>query len=513
MFAIHPLHVESVAWISGRKDVLSTLFWILTIGAYFRYVEKRSVGWYAIAMLLFALGLMAKPMVVTLPFVLLLLDYWPLNRMELKWASSRRLVWEKIPFFVVATAGAIVTFFLFKSTGQVKSIESLPLIVRAGNAVVSYVKYIWKTIWPSQLAANYPYPENKIPYWLVLGATVLLLVITIWVIRLGKKHKYLPVGWFMFLGTLVPVIGLIQISDLAMADRYTYLSLTGLFIIVAWGAGDLLEKWKYRKIVLSISSPAVIFALAVCAWFQTAFWHDSISLFEHAIEVTKNNYLAYNNRGFAYNEKSRYDLAIADFNKALDINPRYDKAYNNRGFAYVNGGRYDFAISDFNKAIEMNPNNADAYYNRGTFYSQVKGQYDLAIADYSKVLEINPTYPKAHNNRGIAYYRKGEYDLAISDYNKELEINPMNADIYNNRGNAYWQGKGKPDLAIADYDKSIEINPKNAEVYFNKAGACENAGRKKEAIETYEVFIKYAPVQYAPNIEQAKKKIKELEQQ
>ena len=270
LFAIHPLHVESVAWISQRKDVLSTLFLILTIAAYFRYVKNRSARLVcSCPMLLFALGLMAKPMLITLPFVLLLLDYWPLNRFQRKIAESKvllRLIWEKAPFFALSIISTVLTFFIQKSIGAVRTFELIPMTIRLANAVVSYTKYIEKMIWPKHLAVFYPYPENVIPTWMTIVLALLLLAITIWIILIADRYRYLFVGWFWYIGTLAPVIGLIQVGSHAMADRYTYLSLTGLFIIIAWGADDLLQNWRYRKITLGFASVLIIFIFSICAY-------------------------------------------------------------------------------------------------------------------------------------------------------------------------------------------------------------------------------------------------------
>jgi tetratricopeptide (TPR) repeat protein len=547
LFAIHPLHVESVAWISERKDVLSTLFWILTIWAYFRYTEKHSTGWYTLAIVLFAFGLMAKPMPVTLPFVLLLLDYWPLNRFELKSGEHlRRCIQEKIPFFILSTVSSVITFTVQKNSGVVSEIEVLPLATRAANAVISYGKYIEKMFWPANLAAFYPYPDNQLQTWRVFAAAVLLIVITICVVRLATRHRYLPVGWFWFLGTLVPVIGIVQVGSQAMADRYTYVPLIGLFIIAAWGLPELFKSWRYRKIALASAALAILSALAICAWVQTSHWKNTISLFEHALKVTDRNYTAYiqlgnayyaageteqaisaygkaieknagdswayYNRGNVYAGEDQYDRAIIDYSQAIERNPSDADFYQARGTAYYGKGETDMALADYNKAIELDGEDAETYYDRGTVYLQAEKQFDLAIADYSKAIEINPKFADIYCNRGVAYYSKGEIDLAISDYNKAIEINPEYADAYNNRGNAY-SLKKQFDIAIFDYDTAIELNPELVESYWGKASTCEHAGRKAEAIEAYKDFIQHAPHRYANHIEGAKQKVRELEQQ
>ncbi len=516
VFGLHPAHVESVAWISERKDVLSTLLFLLTIASYVRYVKLRGAGWYLLTVLLFALGLMVKPMLVILPFVLLLLDYWPLNRVEVgpalkaRWRYFYPLIWEKIPLFVLSAVSSAVAILVQKNTGALASAELIPLTNRIANAVISYGEYIWKLFCPVKLAVFYPYPRSVQPWWQIFAVAVLLLIITIAVIRFSRKYKYLPTGWFWYLGTLLPVIGIMQVGMQSMADRYTYIPFTGLFIILAWGTNDLLSKWKYKKIVLWTLSFSVILFLAVLASLQVGCWKNNMSLFEHALGVTENNFVAHTSRGFAYYEKGQFDLAISDYKKALEINPRYDKAYNNLGRVYHKKGQYDFAIQEFNKALEINPGFFKALNNRALAWYE-KGRFDLAIADYTKVLEINPAYDAAYYNRGNAYARsKGLYDLAIADYDKAIELNPRYALCYLNRGNACCL-KGRFDLGILDYNKAIELNPTYPDVHFNKAVACESLGRKSEAVEAYKAFLQYASANFAPQIEKAKQKIKELE--
>src|SRR5664280_3834459 len=338
LFAIHPLHVESVAWITERKDVLSTFFCMLTMGAYSYYVESPGFRRYCFVFLFFALGLMAKPMLITLPFVLLLMDYWPLQRFqdavketleikkpadpEYKWSLIYPLLWEKVPLFVLAILSSIVTYVAAHSAGAVTSIEKFPLVVRIVNAFVSYIAYIGKMIWPNNLAVLYPHPEGWI-LWQVLGSALLLIAITLVVIWRARRFPYLATGWLWYLGTLVPVIGIVQAGSQAMADRYTYIPLIGLFIMVAWGVPELLKKWNYRKEILLASSVLSILCLSIITWTQVGYWQNSITLFDHTLKVTDNNWLAYNNRGFAYNILGNYRQTIEDCDRAIEIKPDY----------------------------------------------------------------------------------------------------------------------------------------------------------------------------------------------
>jgi flagellar biogenesis protein FliO len=428
LFAIHPLHVESVAWIAERKDVLSTFFWMLTLGAYSYYVEHPGFRRYSLVLLFFVLGLIAKPMLVTLPFVLLLLDYWPLRRFgeikpdhkiktevfeavtsakqkkksktkqavkerlevkkpadpEYKWSLIYPLLWEKVPLFVLAILSSIVTY-IAQEKRAVKSFEAIPLFVRIGNAFISYITYIGKMIWPSNLAVLYPHPVVLL-LWQVLGSVFLLIAITLAVFWMVKKFPYLATGWLWYAGTLVPVIGIVQVGDQAMADRYTYIPLIGLFIIVAWGVPDLLKKWNHRKEVLFTSSVLSILCLSIITWTQVGYWQNNITLFNHTLKVTDYNCLIYNNRGNTYYIIGNYKQAIEDYDRAIEIKPDYTDAYNNRGAAYNHLGNYRQAIEDYGRAIEINPSYAKAYLNRAIVYLN-KGDNISGCSDARKACE------------------------------------------------------------------------------------------------------------------------------
>jgi protein O-mannosyl-transferase len=458
VFAIHPLHVESVAWIAERKDVLSTFFCMLTMGAYSYYVEYPGFRRYFFVLLFFALGLMAKPMLVTLPFVLLLLDYWPLQRFqkiktdhkiqtevfeketlevskpadpEYKWSLIYPLLWEKVPLFALAILSSIATYIAAQS-GGLKSMEAFPLGARIGNAFISYIAYIGKMIWPSNLAVFYPYPTLLVP-WQVLGSVILLIAITLAVFRMVKRSPYLATGWLWYIGTLLPVIGIVQAGSQAIADRYTYIPLIGLFIMVAWGVPDLLKKWKYRKEILLTLYALSILCLSIITWTQVGYWQDSITLFNHTLKVTDDNWLAYNSRGVAYKDLGNYGQAIEDYDRAIKIKPGYADAYNNRGLAYNGLRNYSQAIEDLNRAIKFKPRNAEAYNNRGIAYKGI-GNYSQAIEDYGRAIEIRPGYADAYNNRGNAYSGLGNHRQAIDDYGRAIEIKPDHMAAYNNRG-------------------------------------------------------------------------------
>ncbi|MBW2538391.1 MAG: tetratricopeptide repeat protein, partial [Deltaproteobacteria bacterium] len=357
LFALHPLHVESVAWISERKDVLSTFFWMLTMWSYIRYVELPGVKRYLLILLFFILGLMVKPMLVTLPFVLLLMDYWPLGRFQFSRSGgagpdsqppsfSLFLVWEKIPFIVLAAAVSVVAFLVQRSGGAVGSLEIFPIHYRIMNALVSYVSYIGKMIWPFNLALLYPYP-GKLPWWHVSGAFLLLLSISLLSIRNVRRFPWFAVGWLWYLGTLVPVIGLVQIGPQAMADRYTYVPLIGLFIMIAWGIPEIFKKWRYKKEGLVTITVVLLLMLTVISWSQVRYWRNSVTLFKHTLDVTEDNYVIHNNLGFALAEMDRTPEAIWHYSEALRINPRYEKVHNNIGTAFILQGQLERAVEHF----------------------------------------------------------------------------------------------------------------------------------------------------------------------
>lgn len=438
-FALHPLHVESVAWAAERKDVLSSLFWMLTILAYMRYTERPRTGRYLLVILVFALGLMAKPMLVTLPFVLLLLDYWPLkrfrwDRQDLQGAlpqyespddrrcecSTSLLIKEKVPLLALAVVSCIITFIIQQKAGAVAPL-ALPL--RIFNALVSYIRYIEKIAWPSGLAVLYPHPTYRLLFWPTVAAVLLLPAVTIWVLRLAKTHRYLPVGWFWYLGTLVPVIGLVQVGNQAMADRYMYLPSVGIFIIVAWGAVELLAEWRYRKIALGISAGLLLAAMLACTRMQVCHWRNNLTLFGNAVEVTENNYIMLDKYGLAMLKQGRLDEAVTQFSKALRIEPRHLDARKNMGDALLMKGRLDEAVTCFNEVLRVNKDWPEAYLNLGTAYAR-QNKYDLAIQNYNAALQLKPDYLSAHINLALALMLQDNIDQALQHCHDALNINP-----------------------------------------------------------------------------------------
>lgn len=400
LFAVHPLHVESVAWVAERKDVLSTLFFMLTILAYLRYAAKPGAVRYLPVMGLFALGLMAKPMLVTLPFVLLLLDYWPLDRIRLGW----RLIWEKLPLIVMAGGSSVLTYLAQKTGGAVSGFEAVQLGVRVSNGVVSYASYFLKMIWPRNLAAAYPHPGDSLSSLAVAGALILLSALTYAAIRESRRRPYLLFGWLWFIGTLVPVIGLVQVGSQAMADRYTYIPLIGLFIAAVWFIGE----GRKGERTIAGGGLAVVLALALVTWVQVGYWRDSVTLFKHAIAVTRDNYIAHNSLGSAYAELGKAEDALEEYRQAVNINPNYTPARSNLASQLQKAGRLDEAAEISRQASKMNPQSAETHYNTGLVLHQ-SGDLDGAVREYQEAIRIRPDFPAAHNNLALVYYFKGDY--------------------------------------------------------------------------------------------------------
>ena len=486
IFAVHPLHVESVAWASERKDVLSGLFWILTMGAYLRYVRRPTAARYLLTLLLFALGLMTKPMLVTLPFVLLLLDYWPLDRL-----NSRTAVLEKVPFFVLSAVSSIVTFLVQRSAGAVPGVERLGLRWRIADAVISYAKYIREIFWPSGLSVHYPYDFASLGTWKVVAAGLFLLAVTILIIRQAGKRRYLPVGWLWYLGTLVPVIGLVQAGGQAMADRYTYIPLTGLFIIAAWGIEELSYSLPGRKAVMGILAAGIISALIIYTSSQVHYWHDSIAVFEHAVKVTKNNSKGYYKLGVAYGQAGRYNEAIDAYKKAAQIQPDYADAHYNLGVAYGKLGRDAEATEAYKETVKIKPDYAEAYNNLGVTYSK-NSRFAEAIDAYKKAVQIKPDYAEAHDNLGAVYSKIGHFAEAIEEFKEAVKIRPDYAKAYDNLGVAYGR-LGRNAEAIESLKEAVKIRPDYDKAQFNLGVAYSKTGRLSEAIEAYKRAVKIKP--------------------
>ena len=475
LFALHPLHVESVAWVAERKDLLSTLFGLLALGFYLRYVAYRGIGRYLLVLLFFILGLTAKPMIVTLPFVLLLLDYWPLQRYQFQIvkrvgnAAKQSdtyffLVVEKIPFFIISAGSCLVTLYAQTAGGSVGSIDSYPLNLRISNALISYMSYIVKLIWPVKLSAIYPYNWG-LPVWQVWAAFFFITGISWLAIKYYQSKPWFLVGWLWYLGTLVPVIGLVQVGMQAMADRYTYIPLIGIYIIIAWGLRDLLARWRYRKVGFIAIVMAMVSVLMVVSWQQIGYWKNSVTLFKRAVEVTEANYMAYNNIGQGLLMTGKAGEAIKHFKKSLEINPRSAIAHFNLGLALSEQGSLKEGLQSCAEAVRVKSDFAEAYNCQGKAQLRL-GMPDQAVLSFLQAIRINPEYAEAYNNLGNAHYRLGKPDKALPDYLQAIRINPQYADAYNNAGAALIR-MGRSHKAVAFFKEAIRIDPDYIEAQNN----------------------------------------------
>lgn len=472
-FALHPLHVESVAWVAERKDVLSGLFWMLTIVSYIRYTEHPSIGRYLLIPLVFGLGLMAKPMLVTLPFVLLLLDYWPLGRFQWgrQFGHQRRLAWrlilEKVPLFILTVASSIVTYVIQQSEGAMELGKSYPLNIRISNSAVSYIAYIGKLIYPSRLAVLYPYPGDSLPLWQPIVSLLVLAVVSLVVIYAARRRGYLAVGWFWFLGTLVPVIGLVQVGAQAMADRYSYLPSIGIFIMVAWGAAEMAARWRYRETILGIGAGMVLTALLICTLLQVRYWRTGTTLYEHTVSVTENNYIIHSNYGTLLRDEGRENEALKHLGIALQINPRYYYAHYGIGTVLLRQEKYAEAIECFNKALRFKPDYYRAYSDMGGAFIK-QGKTDRAIESWKKALSIKSDYHHANYNMGVAMTEQGKYEDAINYFNTAVRAKPDYA-IAQIRLAHTLAEMGRIQPAIEHYYTVLKLEPDNVYVLKNLA--------------------------------------------
>ncbi|MBF0343469.1 MAG: tetratricopeptide repeat protein [Nitrospirae bacterium] len=453
LFAIHPLTVESVAWVSERKNVLCTLFWLLTMLAYYNYArypkimdgqphptKTSRIKKYLLVLLLFALALMAKPMAVTLPFVLILLDFWPLKRLSLLTTA------EKIPLFVLSGISSTITYVVQKEAAVVQPLSVLPLANRVFTATVNYVHYLYMMLNPLNLAIYYPYPYNM-PLWKPVAAFVLLLTVSVCALLLARKRPYILVGWLWYVGTLVPVIKLVQTGREAIADRYTYIPLIGIYIIMAWGCSDLLQKYRFKRHILIAAASVIIAFYATLTWIQVGHWKNSLTLFRHAIDAVDKNY----------------------------------QAYNNYGNALIDDGRLDEAVGYFAKGLELKPDSAELHMSIGEALTR-QGKFEEAIVHYvrSEPLMFFDGEALLHKRFGLIYMRRKNYDGAIFHLNKSLEIHPEDTEVLNSLGITL-MGLNRTEEAISVFIKAVSLAPQNASLHKNLSYALKKAGRMQEA--------------------------------
>lgn len=509
LFALHPIHVESVAWISERKDVLCTFFWLLTMLTYSWYVSSPKIERYIIVSLFLVFSLLAKPMAVTLPFILLLMDYWPLCRFQFSRslkdnANLHHIILEKLPFFFIVIGVCIITFFVQRGTELVQKSDLFPIDLKASNAIISYVVYLIRMLWPFNLAIFYPYPQNLLLVQTIISG-LLLLFITLLALRFVKKAPYFVMGWLWYLGTLVPVIGIVQVGQQASADRYTYIPLIGIFIIIAWGVSESLIKSRYR---VQIAASLAVIMLAICAvtsWYQVGYWSNSTTLYTHAIRVTNNNHWAHCMLAVVLLNSGNYTEAIKNYQEYFKIVPDsvdykdiklhpllgvptfQAAAHINLGIAFLKINKNDEAMSQFQTAIKMNPYDANGYYNIGIVLIE-KGRLDEAVKNFQLCVRINPYDSEAHKLlRATQAKEISTISMieSLENYIAKIPYDPnalyklafLNSSI------------GKNDKSIFYFNKLISIQPDNSNNYYNIACIYARQNRVREAIKYLQFAI------------------------
>jgi Flp pilus assembly protein TadD len=487
LFAVHPLNVESVVWISERKNVLSTFFWMLTLLAYAHYSLRPRFWRYVALCIAFALGLMAKPMLVTLPFVLILLDYWPLRRWSLSVlnrgegrlkSNTQYIILEKAPLMLLSTLTVYISSKSIQGEGDVTSLQLVPMLLRIENALVSYVKYIGKMIWPQNLSVYYPYP-NMVSAGQLIGAVAVLVALSSLAVWGLKRRPYLAVGWFWFLGSLVPVIGFVQVGLWPeMADRWAYVSLIGLFIMIAWGIPELIKGWHNKHKILAITAGAILLLLSITTRVQISHWADSGTLFEHAVQSVGGASIPRNKLGHAF-------------------------ILNNLAFALMEKGKTDEAIKNLTAAVNLVPGSPRVNYNLGYILLH-KGEVDEAIGQFKKVIELNPEYFLAHYDLASALMQSGKLNDAVSHYYAALDLKPDDGNVLNDLANAL-VAQGRISEALPFYSKALRLDPRDPDIYNNMGVALIHQGRFEEAVRYFRMALQLNPnfVNASENLDKA----------
>ncbi|MGA2092580.1 MAG: tetratricopeptide repeat protein [Sedimentisphaerales bacterium] len=488
LFAFHPLNVESVAWIAERKNVLSTLFWLLTMLAYVRYAEKPKSSRYIITLIAFTLGLMSKPMLVTLPFVLLLLDFWPLDRFSNQQSAISNLFLEKLPFIFLSAILCIITFIAQQKVG---AMAVMPLKERIANAVVSYLAYIEKLFMPVNLAVLYPYPAGLIQLTKIIIFALFLILLTVLLLYYGRRFKFLAFGWLWYLGTLVPVIGIIQVGAQTMADRYAYVPFIGLFVIIAFGAADFLKTVPFKKIALTALASVSLIACIALTSIQLKYWQNSISLFERTLALTKNNFNILNNYGTTLVGLKKYKQAVQYLAKAVELCPEAPDFHNNLGASLKGTGRLDEAIEQYKIALKLDPGYGLAHQNLAIALA-IKGDYDGAIEQYKIYLGPNANVAELYQDLARLLVEEGKTGDAAGQLEKALAVNPDSVKILTGLGYALAQS-GKPDQAVEYYYKALQLDPNNILVHGRLAMALGAIGKIDDAIVQCRIVLAADP--------------------
>ena len=485
LFALHPLHVESVAWIAERKDVLCAFFWFLTLWCYARYAQRPGLGRYLLVLLGFGCGLMAKPMIVTLPFVLLLLDVWPLRR-----ANRLAILWEKVPLFALAAGVSLATYIAQQRGHAVRLLSSLPAGLRVANALVTYIVYIVRTFWPAKLAVYYPY-SHDLPVWRAVAAGVALAAITLLVLRWFRAYPYLAVGWFWYLGTLVPVIGFVQVGGQSSADRYTYLPMVGLTIMLSWGAADFVKRYPRARSVAAVSAVAACSACLVLTWLQVRYWANSGALFEHAAEVTTGNHIAHNNLAAYYLTQMRNEEAWGQVIQALRIKPNYAEAHVNLATILRRLGKADESEKEYRVALSLQPDNVEAHSGYGALLLG-QGRANEALREFREVVELRPEYANGRYDVGRMLATLGRTDEAMAQFSEAIRLRPDHAEAHHSLGFAL-VSRGRLNEALAQFAAEAQLKPTDASVHNNLGRLLAGAGRLDEAIAQFSEALRIKP--------------------
>ena len=508
LFAVHPLRVESVAWIAERKDVLCLFCWLLTIHAYVHYVKQPDRRRYLLLLLAGAVAMLSKPMIVTLPFTLLLLDVWPLGRLPVETGNRRDgetakaplprfpvapllgLVREKIPLFIFAAGLSAITFWIQKETGAVSVGQHYTFGNRCANAVVSYLRYLGKFVWPADLALPYPHPGSW-PVTTALAGAVLLFALSVIFMHAAGRRPWLLVGWLWYLGTLVPVIGLIQVGGQAMADRYTYVPMIGIAVMLVWGAADLLEAVSLRRFILWAAGILAIAGCVVATSLQLRHWRNSETLFRHIIEVTPNNAIAQFNLGHTLAAQKKLAEAIEHYAIGLSLSPNDAKGHLNLGRALEEHGAPDQAVRHYKQALQLRPDWVDAHSAMGLILA-LRRDLDGAVAHFSAILALDPGNSRAHNNLGNTLYLQGKFDAAIPHFARAIQLAPENTDAIVNLGLAL-DAAGKRGEALMAFTRAAQLKPDHAPIHYQLAVMLTDAGKLPEALPHYREAVRLKP--------------------